>query len=160
MSKDKELKTSTIQRHNLCMSDAAPFNQHWEARLTGTLEGADVGAALQPCISSVKPGDLVNVTAYEDYTWSRMTEVQSFRVVAVSDKVEVLAVSKLFSVPADKPKVDEGTTPVKYDVVEENGSWVVKDHMGKDVESFTDKVQAEAFKIREEGRAKRKSVAA
>lgn len=135
-----------INRNDLCMSDPMPFSQHWEARVTVPIDSIeDMGAALHPCISSLRPGDLVNVCSFEKHDWQRLKEVASFRVVSVDNvKVETVQITETIKVPARTANEEAAHQPVLR-VVEVRGAFEVRDEKGNCLEAFVERDQAEAF---------------
>lgn len=140
-----------IQRQDLCMSDAAPFNQHWEARMAQPIAKTDMEAALQPCVQSLRAGDLINVTAYSKPDWRVMTEVASFRVVSVAQKIRLIQIGETVTIPSEVLDVAEREN-VRLRVVQIGSVFIVEDEKGNQIENFVDREQAEVFKRREEGR--------
>lgn len=142
-----------IQRHDLCMTDPAPFNQHWEARIAVPVSSIDIGKALQPCGSALRAGDLVNITSFTRRDWLVMTEVASFRVASNASKVVVVQVGNTVAVPEHDVNRAENET-VRLAIVQVGAAYIVQDEKGNDLETFVDMAQAETFKQREERRVR------
>lgn len=140
-----------IQRHCLCMSDPAPFNQHWEARVVADLSKIDVGAALQPCITSLKAGDQLSITAFTKNDWRVISQVATFRVVSVAQTVRVVLIGAITDIPAQDLERFE-IENLRLKIVQRGSSFVVCDEQDNEIEAFSDLEQAETFKRREEGR--------
>ncbi len=135
-----------IPRSDICMSDAMPFSQHWEARVAAMIEDIDdLGFALQTAYASFKPGDLVNICAYANNRWERLVEVASFRIVSCDNrKIETVLVTPITRVPAARFAPGE-VDPSKLVKVNVGKSWEVRDERGNILEAFVDEKQAQAF---------------
>jgi len=142
-----------IQRHNICMSDPSPFNQHWEARVSVPLAGLDVAAALQPCASVLKSGDLINIAAFTQSDWQVLTEVAAFRVTSVHGRVKVLPVGDIARVPEEDISIAESAT-VRLHITQNGSAFTVEDESGNHLETFIDAQQAAEFIAREERRVR------
>ena len=145
-----------ISRAEICMTDPAPFAQHFEARIAIPIaDVSDMGIALNNAYSMIKPGDLINVCAYESRAWEAVTEVATFRVVATDkERLRLFQIGQTVKIPPaarvlPKPEL----TPLK--VVKVGRSFEVRDGKGNIIEAFVDEKQAEAFKDREMSLGKR-----
>src|SRR5687768_14272539 len=107
-----------IPRGDIAMSDAMQFSQHFEVRLPFSIEKVeDLGASLQNCYTMLKAGDLLNVCAYENAKYERLTEVATFRVVSCNAKrIETYQISDVVKIPAQAPE-DSPTAHINLEIV-------------------------------------------
>jgi hypothetical protein len=135
-----------IPRNEMCMSDPMPFAQHWEVRIPVPISSIDnMGQALQTGYSSFRPGDLVNVCAFERNTWERLTEIASFRIVSCdANKIEVVQVTETIKVPA-KRAVTREEIAATHEVVKMGTAFEVRDGLGNVLDAFISHDQAKAF---------------
>lgn len=147
-------ETYRIPRADICMSDAMPFHQHWEARAPLSIARlGDVGAALQVMVSAFRPGDLVHLCAYDSARFERLTEVASFRIAAIEDnRIKAVQIGQTASVPQPRPlkPVPPGE---KLSVVQAGASFEVHDSKGNMIETFVERGQADAFAKANSGKA-------
>ena len=145
-----------VPRADVCMSEAMPFSQHWEARVPVALdEIKDMGDALQSAASSFRPGDQVVVCAFVSKDWRVLRAVSTYRVVGAgaNQRVRLMPVGEPMLVP--KELQADVTTDIPRLLVEPLGTgFVVKDDRGNHVEHFVERVQAEAFADRENARSR------
>lgn len=144
-----------IQAGDICMaSPEAPFSTHWEARIPVPLATIkDMGRSLQRRFATINPGDLVNVTAYSDKHYRRVTEIASFRIVAKEDgRLYAVQVSETVKVPEPKPAAASDNAS-RLEVVTLGKAHEVRDHLNNTIEVFVDRAQAEAFVAQANGTA-------
>jgi len=137
-----------IRRQDVSMTEAMPFQQHFEVRIPLSIEKVgDLGAALQDCSSILKSGDLLNVCSFSDANYSRLTEVVSIRVVSCDrNRIEVIQVSELIKVPEQKKVVDvSSNTNLRIVKVNNGRAYEVRDDGNNTVELFVDEAQAKQF---------------
>jgi hypothetical protein len=147
--------TYRIPRSDICMSDAMPFNQHWEARIPVPIEElGDLGTAFHSAFGSLLPGDQIEVCSFERVggDWRRLLEIATFRIVEkTAERAEAVRVGKVFSVPEPMAKISE-TTVSQLVIVDVGKAFEVRDAAGNIIEQFVDKAQAEVFRDREMAR--------
>lgn len=139
-----------IPRSDICMSDAMPFSQHWEARVPVPIkEIGDVGHALHAAYSSLRPGDSITICSFESKNWTHLLEVANFRIASMENsKIEVLQVGGItrFTAPKKEVKIARGDPLL---VIPVNNTYEVRDEIGNTLEVFVDKRQADDFARRE-----------
>ena len=117
-----------------------------------SLEGLDLDALFTNC-NQLRPGDLVNVTAFTDKTWNDPREIAVAVVNFVGrDQGGVSRVSAVWwQKPVEIPRSQYATSKPKVDVtkleiVKEFGAgWNVRDEKGNVIEKFKTKVEAEQY---------------
>lgn len=146
-------KNYVIPRTDLCMSEAMPFNQHWEARISVPIADIkDMGNALQSAVAVMKPGDLLNVCSFANHNWDRLMETAQFRIVSGSQRrVLAVQVTDTVKVPEDVVLV-KASEVLKLSIEKIGNSWQVKDSRGSIVEVFVEEKQATEFVAREEAK--------
>ena len=139
-----------IPRSDICMADAMPFHQHWEARVPVPIkEVGDVGLALHAAFSSIKPGDEVVLCAFDKHDWLHMIELATYRITSTDDnRIKVVQVGEIVAVPKAK-KIKALAPGEPLDIKEVNGTFQVRDGKGNVIETFVERKQAEAFARRE-----------
>lgn len=143
-----------IERSNIVMCEPMPFNQHWEARVAVPIDELDVGEALIPNFTSFRPGDLVNICAFEKNDWRRLKEIAAFRIVSCDDKrIEAIMVSDIIKVSERKP-AQQVVSEVKLEIVQTGRAFEVRDQFGNTLDSFVERSQAEAFMGQQPGQLK------
>lgn len=155
-----------IPRSDLCMSDAMPFSQHWEARVAVPIsEISDMGEALVAAYSSLRPGDLVNICSYTKNDWTRLAEVATYRIVKRDNmRVYAMQIGQTSKVSEDKvnEKIDDA---IELEVVKVGNAFEVRDKKTTaTLDVFVSQEQADAYVKREEaknvspsGKAKKKA---
>lgn len=140
-----------IPRHDICMSDAMPFSQHWEARVPVSI--ADIknfGTALQTVYSSIRPGDLFNICSMERVggQWGRLKEIVTLRIVdCENNKIETIFVTDILKVKENR----DDPAHVKnspLEVVKVGSAFEVRDVSGNVLEAFVEEKQAIDFRDR------------
>lgn len=135
-----------IPRSDMCMTDPMPFCQHWEARVSVPIASIDnVGAALRDAYDALKAGDLVNISAFEDKMWLKLTESAAFRVVSCIDKrVQVVQVSPTVIVRPGESKQDS-PPEMELSVIKVRGAYEVRDPLNNTLDAFVDEEQAKSY---------------
>ena len=135
-----------IPAHDICMGDPAPFGQRWEARVPLPLKDVgDIGKALHTRYGDFRPGDLVNVCAFDSLQWNHLLEVAAFRVASVDhNEVAVVAVGKPVAVPKPDPKV-EADAASNLVIAQNKNAFEVRDERGNVIDVFVDRKQAVDF---------------
>lgn len=79
----------TIQRRcrpdDVCMSDAMPFQQHWEVRTTYALKECINNSFLLDVRGRIRAGDIVRMCRYVNDTWQEVVEIAEVSVLAVDN---------------------------------------------------------------------------
>lgn len=145
-----------IPRSDLCMSDAMPFSQHWEARIPVTIEAmGDAGEALTAAYSSLRPGDSVSICAFTKNDWARLAEIATFRIVKRDHtRIYAMQIGSTLKVSEDKvnAKIDD---TIELEVVKVGSAYEVRDkRTTATLDVFVSKEQAEAYVAREEAKNK------
>jgi len=142
-----------IPTSDICMADAMPFQQHYEARIAIPMKDVgDMGLALHGACATLKAGDQVIVCAYKKRDWQVMTEIAVFRIVENNNRIKTIQVGTTLSVPTPTTVVTLAPGQ-KLVVVPRDSVFDVQDGKGNVVETFVDRKQAEAFANRESSRA-------
>lgn len=89
---------------DLCMSDAMPFQQHFEYRTQLPLKDIINERFFLPCGASLRPGDRIAVVRYDGpvaaHHQARVVEFVSVRVIAKSSQaIELLPEGEIINVP-------------------------------------------------------------
>lgn len=135
---------------NLCMSDAMPWQQHYEARIAGR----DINDVLTPHLfidvrANLKAGDEVMVCGYSDQTWKRLTQFVRLRIYAVSaDGVEFMRDGEVIGIPLRKDEpAPKKAAARELDVAKEFGGGfnVIDKKTGHVLEKFKTKKDAEQY---------------
>lgn len=147
-----------ISPQDIVMSDAMPYQQHWEARIVGTAE--TLGTALTPELflsnrDRLRAGDQVSICAFESRNWDVLTAIVTVRVVFVEQHaVEIMPTSEVIAVERHDPEISEPTEDANRFYVRGvgGGSFAVYDKnarqgksQGRALDTFKDKAAAEAY---------------
>lgn len=145
-----EKKDFVIPRHDICMCEAMPFNQHWEARIPVPIEEVNFNIAFQQIYTSLKAGDLVRVCYFDRNggEWGRLREVVSVNIVDVANrKIETVFATDILKVK-DSRDDPQNVKNVSLEVVKVGNAFEVKDTNGNTIEVFVEEEQANEFKKR------------
>lgn len=144
-----------IPRHDICMSDPMPFNQHWDARVPVPIaDVGDVGKALHSAFASLRPGDRVDIASFADRAWTNAVEFATFRVTSLDDDViKVIQIGDTVKVPKAKPASAKPADDQLEVVTVKGGAFEVRDGKGNTLETFVSRKQAEDFKRQSSGSA-------
>lgn len=119
----EQTKSPRIKPADICMSDASPFQQHYEARTVHPLKQVAVDTAFTELRAMLRPGDEVSICQYDkaDYRSARLVAFCKVRVVHVGARsVEVTPPYGAFEVPA--PGSGAVVQP-EADVLFSDGTW-------------------------------------
>lgn len=145
-----------IKPQNFCMSDAMPFQQHFEARTEGDIKEAMTDkTAFLDVRSSLRVGDRIAICSYRsiDKRGSNAEGLRGFgyvRVVDISkDAVEMVSEAPPVYIKQDTDQLSApaaGATLVVKKIFPKDGfNFAVVDAEGIELQRFEKKVEAEAF---------------
>lgn len=96
---------------DLCMSDAMPWQQHWEYRTTLPLADILHERFFLPVRTTLRPGDSVTFCRYDmqDVTHKRcrLLEIATARVVASGEKAEAVPLFVIGGIQRIEPEASE-----------------------------------------------------
>ena len=136
-----------ISPSQLCMSDAMPFQQHFEARVAGR----DIKDVISDQLflnvnSNLKVGDEIVLCGYADQTWQTLQQFARLRVTSVSrEAIKLLQEGDVVEIPVDM-QMEQGKKPESVVEVRRafGGTFNVLDKKKDSVlESFKTKAEAE-----------------
>jgi hypothetical protein len=138
--------TFRIPANDICMSDAMPFQQHWEIRIPVPLtEVADLGDALHSRYSAIQQGDLLRICSYESKHFLQVKEVAHFTVIAkTSERLFTYQTGATDKIP-DRVREAAVEKVPELKIVQFNKAFEVRDQKENVIDIFVDDAQAKAF---------------
>jgi hypothetical protein len=70
---------------DLCMSEAMPFCQSHQARVTVPIAGLDLNDFFRNVRANFRAGDTVTIVRFADASWTRVLETASLRVIEATE---------------------------------------------------------------------------